>query len=104
MSDPTTSRARITHGCRRRIAVIGLARTPEYGLRPASHARLGPVRPRAREAVESIICSRRADRESGAPLHGGRAPDRRPFGGPDRRARTGPRRWTSRPTAEAPAR
>src|SRR5438046_9764545 len=32
MSDPTTSRTRMTHECRRWIGVIGLARTCEYEL------------------------------------------------------------------------
>jgi hypothetical protein len=55
MTDSTTPRARMTHGYRRRIGVIGLADTFWYRLRSASPARLGPVRPRAHAAVESII-------------------------------------------------
>jgi len=55
MSDSTTPRARMTHGYRRRIGVIGLANTAWYWLRPAFPARLGPVRPRAHAAMESII-------------------------------------------------
>jgi hypothetical protein len=45
----------MTHEYRRRIGVIGLARTHEYGLRPASAARLGPVRTRVRPALDSTI-------------------------------------------------
>jgi hypothetical protein len=55
MSDSTPARTRMTHGYRRRIGVIGLANSSGYWLRPASPARLGPVRPRAHAAMESII-------------------------------------------------
>ena len=55
MTDPATPRTRITHGYLRRIGVIGLADTSWYRLRPASPARLGPVRPRAHGAAEPII-------------------------------------------------
>ena len=55
MGDPTTPRTRMTHGCRRWIGVIGLARSHGYGLRPASPAQLGPVRPRARAVMGSTI-------------------------------------------------
>jgi hypothetical protein len=55
MIDSATPRARMTHGYLRRIGVIGLANTSGYRLRPASPARLGPVRPRAHAAAESII-------------------------------------------------
>jgi hypothetical protein len=69
MVDSTTPRARMTHGYRRRIGVIGeshrsgpgqpgpsrTADTSGYRLRPASPARLGPVRHRAHAAVESTI-------------------------------------------------
>jgi hypothetical protein len=69
MTDSTTPRTRMTHGyCRsgpgqpgpsrtalRWFGVIGLADTSGYRLRPASPAQLGPVRPRAHAAAESII-------------------------------------------------
>jgi hypothetical protein len=55
MADSTTPRARMTHGYRRWIGVIGLGNTVWYWLRPASPAQLGPVRPRAHAAVESTI-------------------------------------------------
>ncbi len=55
MSDPTHPRTRMTHGCRRWIGVIGLARSHGYGLRPASPAQLGPARPRAHAGMGSII-------------------------------------------------
>jgi hypothetical protein len=55
MTDSMTAHARMTHGYRRRIAVIGFADTFRYRLHPAFRARLGPVRPRAHAAAKSII-------------------------------------------------
>ena len=55
MTNPTTPRTRMTHGCLRRIAPV---ETCPYLLVRASladHARLGPARPRAHAAVGSII-------------------------------------------------
>jgi hypothetical protein len=55
MVGPTTPHVRMTHGYRRRVGVIGLANTVWYWLRPASPARLGPVRPRTHAAAEPTI-------------------------------------------------
>jgi hypothetical protein len=55
MVDSTTPHVRMTHGYLRRFGVIGLANTFWYWLRPASPARLGPVRPRTHAAVEPTI-------------------------------------------------
>jgi hypothetical protein len=69
MVDSTAPHVRMTHGYRRRFGVIGLANTFWYPdpcargraacfgawLRPASPARLGPVRPRTHVAAESTI-------------------------------------------------
>jgi hypothetical protein len=55
MVDSTTPHVRMTHGYRRRIGVIGLANTFGYRRRPASPARLGPVRPRPHAAAKSTI-------------------------------------------------
>ena len=41
-------------GYLRRIGVIGLADTSGYRLRPASLARLGPVRPRTHAAARAV--------------------------------------------------
>ena len=55
MSDSTTSRTRMTHGHRRWIAPVGTRPCSPAWASPAGHAQLGPVRPRARDSVESII-------------------------------------------------
>jgi len=55
MTDPATPRTRMTRGYLRRIGVIGLADAQVHPRRPASPARLGPVRPRVHAVARSVI-------------------------------------------------
>ena len=55
MTDSTTPRTRMTHGYLRWIATHVLADSASLSASSAVGAQLGPVRPRAHAAAESII-------------------------------------------------
>ena len=59
MTDSTTPRTRMTHGYLRWIATHVLADSASLSASSAVGAQLGPVRPRAHAAAESIISSHR---------------------------------------------
>jgi len=53
--DPKYPHTWMTHGYRRRIAVIGTRLYQPVQASPSSHARLGPVRPQVHAYSESTI-------------------------------------------------